>query len=258
VKCLPRRLSSRRRPGFLACQLYNREQLVPSEPNTVNPEAAPPGPSPGGALDFLKAAGEAATVVTGLSFISGWLYWSTYYSSFGLNPLELDFSAAVLSVSPIQVVVRDWQSDSSSVGLALVAAIVAGLLLTGLFVHFRVNGYRRAGTMLVLIAIGMCAAAFKLGRHDGALDLGCSSRLPDVAFVTNTQDALTAGNGAASCVVDSELSCKLVLHANSIYHYFTTPEVCDAGAEAAGGGFATAELPDSQVRLIRVQRRTAW
>ena len=46
-------------------------------------------------MDLLKAVDEAATVVTGLSFISGWLYWSTYYSTFGLNALELDFLVAV-------------------------------------------------------------------------------------------------------------------------------------------------------------------
>jgi hypothetical protein len=224
---------------------------------SIAPEETSRTPSAGGIFDLMKAIGEVATVVTGLSFISGWLYWSTYYSTFGLNPLELDFSAAVLSVSPIQVLVRDWQSERDAVGLAIVSAFVVGLLLTGLFIHFRVNGYRRAGVVLLVIALGMCGLAFRLGRSDAMLDLGCNSRLPDVAFVTSSQDPLTEAVGAPDCVVYSELSCKLVLHANSVYHYFVTPEVCETG-DTTGAGFATAELPDSQVRMIRVQRRTAW
>jgi hypothetical protein len=216
-----------------------------------------------GMYDLMKAVAEVATVITGLSFICGWLYWSTYYSAFGLNPLELDFSAAVLSVSPIQVLVRDWQSERDAVSVMLISAFVVGLLLTGLFVHFRVKGYRRAGTILLVIALGMCSLAFKLGRGDAALDLGCTSRLPDVAFVTSTQDPLTQAVGAADCVVYSTLSCKLVLHVNGVYHYFVTPEppgegqMCETG-DATGAGFPTAELPDSQVRMIRVQRRTGW
>jgi len=232
-------------------------QPMPRQDSKKDRPEKPPPPDSTSTLDVLKAVGEAATVVTGISFISGWLYWSTYYSTFGLNPLELDFSAAVLSVSPIQVVLRDWQSDHAFVARPLILASIVIVLLIGLFVHFRVSGYRRTGVMLLLIAIAMCAGAFHLGRHDGALDFGCSSRLPDVAFVTSADHPLTPGDGASSCVVDSELSCKLVLHSNSVYHYFTTPELeaCQPGAESAGAGFATAEIPDSQVRMIRVQRR---
>lgn len=238
----------------------NNEMTQPAEQReapSIAPEETSRTSAASGMFDLMKAVAEVATVVTGLSFICGWLYWSTYYSAFGLNPLELDFSAAVLSVSPIQVLVRDWQSERDAVSVALISAFVVGLLLTGLFIHFRVKGYRRAGTILLVIALGMCSLAFKLARDDAALDLGCTSRLPDVAFVTSAEDPLTEAVGAADCVVYSQLSCKLVLHANGVYHYFVTPEMCGTG-DATGAGFPTAELPDSQVRMVRVQRRTGW
>jgi len=223
------------------------------------PEKKPRTRTSGSMMDLFKAVGEAATVVTGLSFIGGWLYWSTYYSTFGLNALELDFSVAVLSVSPIQVLLRDWQSEGELIGTRLILAAIAGLLLTGFFVHFRLGGYRRAGAMLGLIAFGMCWGAYGLGRHDGILDLGCHSRLPDVAFVSN-MPLLTPGDGAADCVANGTLSCKLVLHSNAIYHYFPTPDPssCQNEALEPGTGVASAEIPDSQVRMVRVHRLAAW
>lgn len=96
-----------------------------------------------------------------------------------------------------------------------------------------------------------------LGRYDSALDAGCESRLPDVAFLPNADNPPTEADAAASCL-DNELTCKLVLHANSTYYYFQTPECSSGPAADVGAGFATAALPDTEVRMVRVLRSTGW
>jgi len=213
-------------------------------------------------LEVLQALGEAAGVVTGLAFISGWLYWSTYYANLGLNPLELDFPIAILSVTPLQVLWFDLQSERDVVLWPMVIAFVVGCVLMGFFVYFRMSKRRRASLMLCLSAIFACAGAFKLGHHDAALDLSCDSRLPDVAFVTGGDKPLTARDTPATCITDGDFSCKLVIHVNSIYHYFVTPEedacAMGGGTNVTGTARSMGEIPESQIRLVRVQRRTTW
>jgi hypothetical protein len=222
-----------------------------------------PGNEQHGPVEILKSIGEVAGALTGLAFITGWLYWSTYYSAFGLNPLELDFSVAVISVSPLQVVLRDWQSAKSAASWAVMGALIGYVVLAVLFVHFRTGshprGQFRARALLVALALGMFAGGWMLGRYDANLDSGCFSRLPTVAFLTSAMDPPTDADAAASCL-NNELSCKLVLHTKSTYYYFQTP-VCGPDSDApatSGAGFATAELPDSEVRMIRVQRTLGW
>ena len=211
-------------------------------------------------LDALKALGEATGVVTGLAFVSGWLYWSTYYAAFGLNPMELEFPIAILSVSPIQVLWVDWYSERDIVAWPMGIGLVILTILMGFFVYLRMGHQRRALLMICVTAIAACAGAFKLGHHDAALDMGCESRLPDVGFVT-AGERLTARDSTATCVTDGDLSCKLVLHVNSVYHYFVTPdeEGCAmSSGNVVGNNRVIGEIRDSEVRLLRVQRRTLW
>src|ERR1700685_4510870 len=113
-------------------------------------------PAAGSPDEILKSIGEIAGVLTGLAFITGWLYWSTYYSAFGLNPLELNFSVAVVSVSPIQVALRDGQSAESAASWAVMGALIGYIVLAILFVHFRSGvhprGQFRARALLVVLA----------------------------------------------------------------------------------------------------------
>jgi hypothetical protein len=220
-------------------------------------------PAAGSPVEILKSIGEIAGVLTGLAFITGWLYWSTYYSAFGLNPLELNFSVAVVSVSPIQVALRDWQSAESAASWAVMGALIGYIVLAILFVHFRSGvhprGQFRARALLVVLAVGMFAGGWMLGRYDARLDSGCSSRLPTVAFLTTAVDPPTEADAAASCL-NNYLTCKLVLHEKNTYYYFQIPD-CSSGSVApatSGAGFASAELPDSEVRMIRVQRTLGW
>jgi hypothetical protein len=234
------------------------------------PEDVPTTPSPAsdaeiaGPVEILKSIGEVAGVLTGIAFITGWLYWSTYYSSFGLNPLELGFSVAVVSVSPIQVILRDWKFAQLS-GYWIYMGALGGYMLLNvvlvlLFVRYRTSRHPRGpikarGTLLAL-AVGMFAGGYLLGRYDANVDSGCLSRLPNVAFLTSASNPPTDADAAASCL-DNELTCKLVLHANSTYYYFENPE-CSADSAGNAAGFATAALPDTEVRMIRVQRTIGW
>ncbi len=211
-----------------------------------------------GAFEMLKSLGEAAGVLTGLAFIAGWLYWSTYYSAFGLNPLELDFSVAVISVSPIQVIVRDLQSEFHRplVVAVLVLSMLMCTVLGLLFVHFRTAGHAKR-TRLVFIALSavMLSGGYLLGRHDSRLDASCVSRLPTVAFLTSATNAPSEADAAADCL-NNRLDCKLVLHAHGVYYYFPIPDDCSADGDSPS--LASAELPDSEVRMIRVQRTVEW
>lgn len=219
---------------------------------------------PRGPVEILKSIGEIAGVLTGIAFITGWLYWSTYYSSFGLNPLELGFSVAVVSVSPIQVLLHDWKFAQVAGYWTLMAAlggyILLNIVLAVSFVHYRTSTHPRgplkARVILGALAAGMFMGGYVLGRYDAGLDSGCLSRLPNVAFLTSATSPPTDADAAASCL-DNELTCKLVLHANSTYYYFQNP-VCAEDAASVAAGFSTAALPDSEVRMIRVQRTIGW
>ena len=213
-------------------------------------------------IEILRSIAAIAGVLTGIAFIAGWLYWSTYYSSFGLNPLELDFSVAVVSVSPIQVVLRDVKSLGSVASWVVIGALLLYAVLTVLYIRFRTGshprGQFRAKLLLTTLAVGMFMGGWLLGRFDAALDSGCASRLPNVAFLTSAVNPPTEADGAASCL-DNYLTCKLVLHSKNTYYYFQIPD-CGSGTTPAtsGAGFASAELPDSEVRMIRVQRTLGW
>jgi len=234
-----------------------------TEPSKQHAPPAREGP-PAGLVESLKSMGEIAGVLTGIAFITGWLYWSTYYSAFGLNPLELGFSVAVVSVSPIQVVLRDWRfaqfAHHWGVMTALGVYIAMNIVLAVLFVQFRTGhhprGPFRAKMMLGALAAGMFGGGYVLGLYDSGVDAGCNSRLPNVAFLTSATNPPTEADAAASCL-DNELTCKLVLHANNTYYYFQDPE-CAEDTAGVAAGLSTAALPDIEVRMIRVQRTIGW
>jgi len=218
-------------------------------------------PAARGPVEILKSIGEVAGVLTGFAFVTGWLYWATYYSAFGLNPLELDFSVAVIAVSPIEVALRNWQS-SSVASWIVVFALLGYVGLAILFVRFRTGRHPHnqfyAGGLLAVLAIGMFAGGWALGRHDANIDAGCFSRLPTVAFLTSAEHPPTQADDAAPCL-ENYMACKLVLHQKNTYYYFPNPDCGSAGntPATAGAGLSTAEIPDSEVRMVRVQR-TLW
>src|SRR5215472_5771022 len=108
-------------------------------------------PAPSSALDLLKSVAAVAGVLTGLAFINGWLYWATYYTAFGLNSLVLDLPFSVVSVSLVQVFVRDWKTESGLVKVVLALGIVAVIALTALFVRW--YNHRHAAAILLPVLL---------------------------------------------------------------------------------------------------------
>lgn len=213
---------------------------------------------PGSAMDILKSLSGSAGVVTGLAFISGWLYWATYYAAFGLNPLVLDFPIGVVAVSPVQVLLRDllwdWNSRYYWAAVMILATLICCAALSGLFAHWSAHGRRNATLPLFALALVMSAGGVALGYNDAATDSGCQSKLPNVAFLLSAPPS--PADAPATCL-NNQMTCKLVLHSNNTYHYFENPD-CTMGGTTAGEGLDTAEILDSQVQMVRIQRHIAW
>jgi hypothetical protein len=206
------------------------------------------------ALEPLKSFGGAAGVLTGLAFIDGWLYWATYYRAFGLSPLVLNFPFAVVSVSPVQVLVEDWKTEPG-LHLVMILAFIAAITLAVLFVHWYRRGHPVASLLLVVLALGISACAWWLGVNDAQFDIGCHSRLPNVGF----ELIMPPDNGTAlPACLNNMLTCKLVLHVNSTYRYFVASDFCGGVVSSPGAGFLTFDLPDAQVRAANIQRHVQW
>src|SRR5271170_3899938 len=148
----------------------NEEQHPPTSSRSTKPHSV---------LDFLTSLSGSAGILTGMAFVAGWLYWATYYTALGLNPLVLDFPIAVVSVSPLQVIVRDFNSEHGIVVGIVIVVLIACAALGIFFAHLRSNGHPRATVPLVVLAVVMAASALGLGAHDADLDSGCQSRLPN-------------------------------------------------------------------------------
>lgn len=52
---------------------------------------------------FLKSLAEVSSVFVGFTFIGGWVYLASYYSTFGLNPLELDLPVPVVCPTAVYI-----------------------------------------------------------------------------------------------------------------------------------------------------------
>jgi hypothetical protein len=219
------------------------------------PAASPRSTKPNSVLDFLTSLSGSAGILTGMAFVAGWLYWATYYTALGLNPLVLDFPIAVVSISPLQVIMRDFHSEHGAVVGVVILVLIGCTALGIMFAHLRSNDHPHATVPLVILAVVMAASALELGAHDANLDAGCQSRLPNVTF----QLVIPPGPNDPPFPCDTA-ACQLILHSNNIYHYFVTPN-CSSGQSAmslSGAGLATADIPDSQIKTANIQRRIGW
>jgi hypothetical protein len=219
------------------------------------PGASSRSEKPQSVLELLKSLSGSAGILMGMAFVGGWLYWATYYTAFGLNPLVLDFPIAVVSVSPLQVIVRDLRSEQGVVVGVLILVLIVCITLGILFAHWRTNGHSYATAPLVVLAVIISVSALEFGAHDADLDSGCQSRLPNVTFQLVAQP--DPGEPPFPC---DTATCQLILHSNNTYHYFVAPS-CSPGKSAVsvpGAGFPTADIPDSQIRAVNIQRRLGW
>lgn len=172
-------------------------------------------PIRGDSFAILKALSEGAAVFVALSFVGGWSYLSAYYRTFGLNPLEFEFSLPVVCTSALYALYQaEWPLY---VGGVLVAAMPV--------IARRIPGNLRgwiAATISILF-VGVAALGAFEGRVTANVDMlddPNSEALPYVAFATKLE---FKGAARPSCVEWNSLGapdCKLLAHYKGTYYFF--------------------------------------
>ncbi|MGD0778854.1 MAG: hypothetical protein ABSC05_39260 [Candidatus Solibacter sp.] len=166
-------------------------------------------------LALLKALAEASAVFLALTFIGGWSYLSSYYRTFGLNPLDFDFPLPVVCTIALYVLYEAvWP-------LFVGGIVVAILAITARRTHRLRREWIVAAICIVLVAVA--AAGLLRGRQVAdrdMLDDPTSQALPYVAFATKTE---FKGGAKPSCIEWNSLGspdCKLLMHYKSTYYFF--------------------------------------
>jgi hypothetical protein len=186
----------------------------------------------------LKALAEASAIILALTFVGGWSYLSSYYKTFGINPLEFDLSVPVVSTISVYVLYESvWP-------LFVFAALFVTLALIARWL-------RTLGRAWIVAALGVllltaAVAGLARGREAANQDmLDESSTLPYVSFATKQKFS------GPSCV-DSEsfgsLDCKLLLHYKSAYYFFQPVP------KERAGSLNVYMLSDSDLAGVHVER----
>lgn len=213
-------------------------------------QATPPESqkSPEDALAALKALAEIGSLLVALAYVAGWSYMAAYYTAFGLNPLELDYSVPATSAFAVHMLlIAGWR-------YALAGVFV--FLGMGFFYNKLADGGRRlwAGLCVGLLLLGGAATGTWQGNHLAKQDiLETSPRLPTVGFVSKTKispdDFVAPG-----CLSQSTMDCKLLLHANGTYYFFeplhSTPATYDPVQVL--GNVNVFRVPDSEISDIHI------
>ena len=202
-------------------------QAIVFKPVNTNAIAAGPPPQSFGddAYGALKSIAEIGSLFLALSFVGGWSFMSSYYSAFGVNSSEFDFSVPVTSAFAVHML--------RTSGWPMMVAIV---FLAGLAVFYGKLGVaRRAWTgafMMVTLFVVATASSLR-GRHLAAEDIyETSPRLPNVGFFSK--------NAAQEpdCLSKGTTDCKLLLHSKGAYYFF----------EPLTG----TALPSKQIRNVKI------
>ena len=230
--------------------LQTQDSAVQAVPTPVL-EASPAPPPSGATVDPLsigKAMGEAAAVFVALTFIDGWSYLSSYYKTFGLNPLELDIPVPVVSTISIYVLYQAvWPLFALGL-LALALVLVAPRLQ-------RLNRATTAALFGLLLLISAGSGVFR-GRQAANLDMQIeSSALPNASFLTTKLPARFK-DAVPSCIAfestygtekDPDF-CRLLIHSKGLYYFFRPI----SGSSATHIDLHV--LPDADVEEIHLQR----
>jgi len=189
-------------------------------------------------LAVLKALAEASAVILALTFVGGWSYLSSYYKTFGLNPLELDLSIPVVSTISVYVLYESvWP-------LFVFAALLVTLALTARRLH-------KLGRAWIVVALGVllltvAAAGLVRGRRAANQDmLDESGTLPYVSFATKQK---LSGPSCVDMETFGSLDCKLLLHDKGAYYFFQPVP------KERAGSMNLYVLSDSDLAGIHVQR----
>ena len=163
----------------------------------------------------LKALAEASAVFIALTFVGGWSYLSSYFKTFGINPLDLDFSIPVVSTLAVYVMYQTvWP-------LLVTGALIATLAVIARRGHRLTRSWIVAAFGIVLFAVA--SAGLFRGRQVAdwdMLDDPNSTALPYVAFATKVD---FKGGAKPSCVevgTLGSLDCKLLMHPKTTYYFF--------------------------------------
>ena len=201
-------------------------------------------------FSLLKAIGEASAVFLGLTFVAGWSYISTYYGTFGVDVIELDFPFPVVATIALHMLYEAvWP-------LAAVAAILA--LLTLAAHRFNPRGGNRRGwvvTALILVLFCCSTAALFRGRQRANSDmLEESPNLPWVAFSSKLEETRAESPDRLPCVAfqkQGKMECKLLLHAKGLYYFFRPIPV---ESKEQTSQLELYMIADSDVTGVHVQR----
>jgi hypothetical protein len=178
--------------------------------------------------------------------------------------LALNLPFSVVSVSLVQVLVRDVMSEGPWMKVILLLAVAAVLTLTAGFFYWYKQRHRHwAATLAGILALGMLVGCWFLGFHDAMLDSGCESRLPVITFAS----IAPTDQASLPCQPGSTDICYLVLHINNAYHYFLAadPDWCKTAGSSLPGLLGvpgatrnTYEISDAQVRIATIGHHIGW
>jgi hypothetical protein len=196
-------------------------------------------------LAFLKSLADASAVFVAFTYIGGWSYLASYYSSFGLNPLELDLSLPVVCTAAVVVLL----------GALWPLLIVVALSLGWIFLGHRLKRHHHRGVTAVILMLLLLAASIA-GVIDGgrrATDdmLIDSGELPYVAF--SSRLTKTDQPPCVDYQTYGSLDCKLLLHSKGTYYFFTPVPTPDE-ALVRVGSLNLYTLADSDVTGVHILR----
>jgi hypothetical protein len=195
-------------------------------------------------LAFFKRLAELSAIFVGFTFIGGWSYLTSYYSTFGLNALELDVPLPVVCTTAVYVLFGAWWP----------VVVVAGFGLGWIFFGRRLRRFQRSAMAiaLVLLFLAVSIAGFFRGKRRATDDmLMDSSELPYVAF--SSRLAKTDQPPCVDYQTYGSLDCKLLLHSKGTYYFFT-PVPTPRDALTSGGNLDVYTLADSDVTGVHIQR----
>ena len=186
----------------------------------------------------LKALAEIGGLLLALAFVAGWSYMASYYTAFGLNPLELDFSVPATAAFALHVLrTSGWQMGLFAVPFLLYP------FSRWLGAMFRIACAVCVGGLLFWVAWVGSERGRVLAKEDM---LETSPRLPDVGFTAKTKAS------EPSCLSDGTVDCKLLLHSKGSYYFFEPIRVTGDLAAASLSNLNVYMVPESEVTNVHV------
>jgi len=214
--------------------------------------AAPaPARAPAPEQDFwvlLKAVAEAAALFGFFASLAGWSYLAAYYSSFGVQPAELDIPASLSTLFAVNVAYHS--------AVSLLICIAAAMLVS--FLPVRLGRMRALGILVCVLAasVFLYLRGASLGASAAREDYwDTGKRLPWVGFFAAAAqpDAYPACVSTATPSID----CRLLFHANGAYYFFKpfhSPSAAPAPSADVPANLDVFSLPDEKVQFVQYQR----